>query len=677
MPALIALLTRVRSLGASLEAEGEGLRVKRISQLPASLLAKVKAHKPALLAYLQSSQRLLDDAGVRVEHASTDAAASVLLEQVLADSGVDGSIGLDVETYVPPHRGPPPVVKMTRTGAQVTKPKDDKAGLDPHRAQVRLVQIYGGGDTCAVLDMRTVSWAILAPLWARQLVIHNSQFELIFLRAQDIYPEQVECTMQGAGLMLGVHRRSLAKAVAEYLGWQMPKELQISDWGAAVLSGDQLAYAALDAVGAFLLWAKLKPDLEAGDRWDAYMLQRDAVPAAVEMAWCGIGMDTVALDAQIANWSVALATARADWEKETGTPPPGKPADIRAWLECRLDKADLAAWPRTEKTGQLATGASDLERAWYLPALHPLLSLRRLEKLLSSFGTNLKEQVGPMTGRMHARYNVAGTKSGRWSCSDPNLQQIPSERLAPGFRSIFKAPEGRMLIGADYSQMELRAVAEISGDTALRRIYADGLDLHQLTAAAMASIDPTAVTAEQRNRAKPVNFGSIYGMGAAGLAAAAWNGYRVEMTLREAEEALRAFFRNYPTLKKWMGRHADRCQQHRRIVIGAGRVLENAWEPKGIRYPQCCNLPIQGACADVMMRAVSGVYRRLHGDGYDGIMVAMIHDELILEADAQDADAVATLLTEEMTRAFAATFPDAPIGGLVDVKTGSSWSSLK
>ena len=677
MSDLAALLTKVRSSGASLEAEGEGIRVNGTSRLSAPLLAEIKAHKPGFLAYLPSSQRLLDDAGIRVEYARTDAAASVLLGQVLDNSGVDGPIGLDVETYVPPHRGPPPVVKMTRTGAQVTKPKDDKAGLDPHRAEVRLVQIYGGGDTCAVLDMRTISWAILAPLWTRQLVIHNSQFELAFLRAQDIYPEQVECTMQGAGLMLGIHRRSLAKAVAVYLGWQMPKGLQISDWGAAVLSGDQLAYAALDAVGAFLLWAKLKPELETGNRWDAYMLQRDAVPAAVEMSWCGIGIDTVALDVQIAGWSVALATARADWEKETGMPPPGKPADIRAWLECSLDEAGLAAWPRTKKTGQLATGASDLERASHLPALHPLLILKRLEKLLSSFGANLKEQVSPMTGRMHARYNVAGTKSGRWSCSNPNLQQIPSERLAPGFRNIFKAPEGRMLIGADYSQMELRAVAEISGDAALRRIYADGLDLHQLTAAAMASVDPTAVTAEQRNRAKPVNFGSIYGMGADGLAAAAWNSYRVEMTVREAEKALRAFFRNYPTLKRWMGLHADRCQEHRRIVIGAGRVFENAWEPKGIRYTQCCNLPIQGACADVMLRAVTSVYRRLHGDGHDAVMVAMIHDELILEADAQAAEAVGELLAEEMTTAFAVTFVDAPLGGLVDVKTGSSWSSLK
>lgn len=677
MPAITALLTKTRSLGVSVEVEGDSLRVNGTSRLPASLLAELKVHKPALLTYLRSSQRLLDDAGVKVEYASTDEAAASLLAQVLADAGDSGPIGLDIETFVPPHMASPPVVKLTRAGAQVTKPKADKTGLDPHRAQVRLVQIYGGGDSCAVLDMCSISWSTLAPLWSRQLLAHNSQFELAFLRAQGVYPEHVECTMQGAGLLLGVRRRSLAKAAEAYLDWLMPKDLQISDWGAPTLSDEQLAYAALDAVVALLLWRKLERDLKSGDRWGAYVLQRDAVPAAVEMAWCGMAIDTAALDEQIAAWSTQLADARSAWEIETKTPPPSTPGDVRAWLKSSLDEADLAAWPRTEKTELLATGASDLERAAHLPALRPLLSLKRMEKLLSSFGTSLKAQVNPVTGRVHAHYNVAGTKSGRWSCSNPNLQQIPGERLAPGFRGIFKAPAGRILIGADYSQMELRAAAEISGDTALRRIYADGLDLHRLTAANMAGVDPAAVTKEQRDRAKPVNFGSIYGMGAAGLAVAAWNGYRVEMTVPEAEAALRAFFQNYPALKYWMRQHADRCRQRRRAVIGAGRVVEDAWEPQGLRYTQCCNLPVQGACADVMMRAVAAVHRRLHAEGYNAVMVAQIHDEVILEADAQDADAVGALLAEEMTTAFAVTFPDAPITDLVDVKYGSAWADLK
>ena len=166
-------------------------------------------------------------------------------------------------------------------------------------------------------------------------------------------------------------------------------------------------------------------------------------------------------------------------------------------------------------------------------------------------------------------------------------------------------------------------------------------------------------------------------MGANGLAAAAWNGYRVEMTTREAEKALQAFFRSYPTLKRWMRKHADDCQTRRRITIGAGRTLENAWEPKGIRYTQCCNLPIQGICADVMMRAVSGVYQRLRTEEIDAVMVAQIHDELILEAAIQDVDTVSTILNEEMTKAFCTTFPDAPFSDLVDVKSGRSWADLK
>ena len=677
MSHITPVMAEVRSLGILLEAEGDAIRVRGASQLTAALRAALRDQKPGLLAYLQSSRRLLDDACIETVYATTDAAATALIEQVLTDAADDGHIGLDIETFVPPESAPPPVLKLTRHGARALKPKDDRTGLDPHRAQVRLLQIYGGGSMCAVLDMQSVSWSVLAPLWPRRLVVHNSQFELGFFRAQGIHPEYVECTMQAAGLMLGAHRRSLAKAVDAYLGWRLPKNLQTSDWGAASLLEEQLAYAALDAVAALFLWDKLEHDLKSSGRWDAYVLQRDAVPAAVSMAWCGIGIDIAELDSRIADWSAELARARREWVEETGSPPPGKPNEIRMWLEHNLPEANLAAWPKTKTSGELSTAASELERAAFLPAMRPLLSIKRMEKLLSSFGESLKVQVHPLTGRVHASYNVAGTKSGRWSCHAPNLQQVPGGRLAPGFRAIFQAPEGRVLIGADYSQMELRAAAEVSDDPALRKIYEDGLDLHLLTAAAMAGVDPSAVTKEQRGRAKPVNFGSIYGMGANGLAAAAWNGYRVEMTTQEAENALQAFFRNYPALKRWMRRHADECQARRRITIGVGRTLENAWEPGGIRYTQCCNLPIQGVCADVMMRAVSGVYHRLRAENLDALMVAQIHDELILESNIQDADAVSSLLNEEMTKAFRITFPNAPTVDLIDVSVGRSWADLK
>jgi DNA polymerase I-like protein with 3'-5' exonuclease and polymerase domains len=394
------------------------------------------------------------------------------------------------------------------------------------------------------------------------------------------------------------------------------------------------------------------------------------------MEAAGFSLDTGALDEEIDNWASKLADARNAWTAATGEAPPEKPQQIRDWLLANLEQDVLETWPRTKITQELSTAASDLERAAHLPAVRPLLDIKRLEKLLSSFGPSLRGAVHPITGRVHANYQVAGAKSGRWSCRSPNLQQIPGGRLAPGFRSVFKAPPGRLLIGADYSQMEMRAAAEISGDPALKQIYKSGLDIHRITAAAMAGVTEDEVTKEQRSRAKPVNFGSIYGMGAAGLAVAAWNGYRVEMTRTEAARALAAFFRKFHRLQEWMRSHADKCQQRHRIAIGAGRVVEDAWEPYGIRYTQCCNLPVQGACADAMMRAVKGVHSRIHTEQMDAVIVAQIHDEVLLEVTEQDAAVTQTILEEEMVAAFVATFPDAPVLGLVEVKAGPSWAEM-
>jgi DNA polymerase I-like protein with 3'-5' exonuclease and polymerase domains len=679
------LVHEAQSVGASFEVTGDGIVVSGVTAIPPAVRDALKSRRDELRVYLcdasdapPSSSARLSRAGIDVVYIEDEGAATTALAQILTDVG-EGPIGLDIETTPKLKDVNYNEIQLTKNGVHVTsgKKQRDKIGLDPLRSDVRLIQIYGGGRRCAVFDMHKVTWASLVALWDHPLVVHNVQFELGFLHTLDLFPSRFECTMQAAGLMLGVHRRSLHAAALEYLGWDIPKELQTSDWGAAALSSEQIAYAALDAVVALRLWQKLEPDLRRRGRWDAYELQRDAIPAAVEMERSGIGVDLPALNEQIIGWEINLSEAREDWRNKTDTPPPEKLQEIQNWLAFNLTPDELAAWPRTSKTGQLSTSASDLERAAHLPAIRPLLEIKRLEKLLSSFEPSLRNAVHPATHRIHASYLVAGAKSGRWSCRSPNLQQMPGERLAPGFRAIFKAPEGRVLIGADYSQMEMRAAAEVSGDMALRQVFVEGRDLHETTAAEIAHVPLEEVTKEQRSGAKPVNFGSIYGMGAAGLAATAWNSYRIEMTQAEAAHALKAIFRKFSRLHTWMHDHAETGQQRHYIRIGAGRVVEDAWEPKGIRYTQCCNLPVQGACADVMMRAVSGVYRRLRTGKFDAIMIAQIHDELILEANPQDAEAVSALLIAEMTTAFCATFPDAPTINLVDVSVGRSWADLK
>ena len=239
----------------------------------------------------------------------------------------------------------------------------------------------------------------------------------------------------------------------------------------------------------------------------------------------------------------------------------------------------------------------------HLPAIRPLLRIKKAEKLLAGFGLKLRRMVNPETGRLHPHYNVAGTKAGRWTASNPNIQQLPRDAQT---RRIIVAAPGRVLVGVDYSQMELRAAAWISGDAELTAAYERGDDVHVLTASAMNDIEPGAVTKEQRAAAKRVNFGSIYGMSVKGLSAAAWSGYGIELSEADARLALDLFFDKYSGLRQWMRTHADQCKRARRVTIGAGRVVENAWQGKyGLSYPQCCNLPVQGACCDAMMRAIA------------------------------------------------------------------------
>jgi DNA polymerase-1 len=305
----------------------------------------------------------------------------------------------------------------------------------------------------------------------------------------------------------------------------------------------------------------------------------------------------------------------------------------------------------------------------HLPAIRPLLRIKKAEKLLSAFGLKLRRLINPETGRLHPHYSVAGTKAGRWTASGPNIQQLPKDADT---RRIIVAGPGNVLVGVDYSQMELRAAAWISGDTELTATYARGDDVHVLTAAAINSIDPEAVTKEQRAAAKPVNFGSIYGMSAKGLSAAAWAGYGIELPEADAKLALDRFFAKYAGLRQWMRTHANECKRRRRVTIGAGRVVENAWEGKyGLGYPQMCNLPVQGACADAMMRAIALVHAEL-----PGVLVAMVHDELLAEVLEGDADAAVETLKACLTRAFVETFPGAPTLGLVDAHVGASWAEV-
>lgn len=680
---VLQLLAHVRRLGGTYRLSGKDLAFGGAT-LPPALTDELRLHKAALVEHLQPpdaavSAQILAKLGVTPIHI-TDTASAAMAVQVILNAANGGPIGVDIETTPLPERpcsgskGQP-----TQTGANA-KPGQSAVGpaaLSPHLADVRLVQIDPGDGNCYVFDRHYVPWSELAPLWSQHLVAHNAEFELAFLAQRagiEIEDLVFDCTKQAAGLMLGVHRRSLAAAASAYLGWDMPKGLQTSDWGARNLSDDQIAYAALDAVAARLLWDRLDQDL--GTRRDAYNLQRDAIVPSVRMGLRGIGVDVEALAEEHVAWSNELGDARQAFAAAAGCAVPSKPAQVSAWLEGVLTQHELTAWPRTGR-GALKTGGEHLERAGHVPAIRPLVRVRELEKLIGSFGSSLREKINPKTGRLHPSFNLAGTKSGRASSSNPNIQQMPNASSAPTFRRVFTAAPGHILVAADYSQMELRAAACISGDDALTEIYRSGQDLHKQVGAEMADVQVQDVTGEQRARAKPVNFGSIYGMGAKGLAAVAWSGYRLEMTETEAGAALDSFFGRFHGLRSWMKLNKKQSQDSGQIKIGCGRVVEAGWEPGGLRYTKCCNLPVQGACADATMRAMARVHQGLRSAGIDGGLVLCIHDELILEVCKEEKGKAMNILRTAMVGAFKETFPSAPVKGLVDATAGKTWADTK
>ena len=317
-------------------------------------------------------------------------------------------------------------------------------------------------------------------------------------------------------------------------------------------------------------------------------------------------------------------------------------------------------------------------RAGHYPPVLALAKLSRIDKMLSSFGSTLSALVSPVTGRIHAHYRIANTASGRASCSGPNLQQVPRD---PRFRALFIPEPGNAFVIADYGSMEMRAAAHASGDIAMREAFENGLDLHRVTAARMTGKALDDVTPEERKGAKAVNFGSIYGQGAAGLVGSAWANFDTVLDLAEARAWLDAFAASYPQLVRWRREHYEQCVERDYIVIGkdAGHGIGRIWPKSRLGrdesyYTRCCNLPIQGACADASMLALAYVDDRLFDAGIEGGPVAWLHDEIVLEVRDDQAEQAAEILKQAMIDGFIETFPDAPINGLVEPHVAASWA---
>ena len=509
-------------------------------------------------------------------------------------------------------------------------------------------------------------------------------FELAFLEAAGVALGELQCTLQAVRLVLGEHATSLAAAARAYLNVDLDKSQQVSDWNAPSLTQAQIDYAAIDAVVAWRIAEKILPRFEV--QRSAYEIQLGAVPAAMRMEQRGFKLDVEAHARLTADLSEERVAAEQDYCEacQAGghttliNKAPSTPAQKQNLLEVLLSSEELQRWRRTEKSGALSTKRSELLRAGHYPPIMALVKLSRLDKMLSSFGQTLAVLASPITGRIHAHYRIANTASGRASCSGPNLQQVPRD---PRFRALFVPEPGNVFIIADYASMELRAAAYISEDHAMTKAFEQGLDLHRLTASQMTGKDLADVTDEERKGAKCVNFGSVYGQGAGGLVQSAWDQFDVVLDFDEAKAWLQTFADTYYGFTRWRSVHFRACERRRHIVIGKqardgiGRIYPQSRVPEGGSfYTRCCNLPVQGACADASMLALAYVDDRLFDAGIEGGPVAWLHDEIVLEVRDDQADLAAEILKQAMIDGFIDTFPGAPIDQLVEPHIGMSWA---
>jgi len=332
---------------------------------------------------------------------------------------------------------------------------------------------------------------------------------------------------------------------------------------------------------------------------------------------------------------------------------------------------------RRTKSGHYSTAASVLER---LQGQHPVIDLvleqRELSKLKSTYVDALPRLVNPRTGRLHTSYNQTGTVTGRISSSDPNLQNIPIRtELGRHVRRAFAAEPGWKLIAADYSQVELRVMAHISGDEGLLGAFARDEDIHASTAAAIMNVPLEEVTPGMRRVAKAVNFGLSYGQTAYGLSGA------TDLTQAEAEDFIKAYFERFPRVREYIDstKALAARQGYVETLLGRRRyfleLLPGSKASHHVRQAaerMAINAPIQGTAADIIKIAMIRLHRALLEHGLRSRMILQVHDELIVEAPDEEMATVAPLMCEIMENAFEINVPLK-----VDLKVGQNWEEME
>ncbi|HEV7475116.1 MAG TPA: DNA polymerase [Pyrinomonadaceae bacterium] len=554
------------------------------------------------------------------------------------------------------------------SGHQAIGLDSETTELDPYYGRMRLLQLASpsgvhivdldafrnGGDDA---DLSQVS--ALAPL--RNLlsahrpvkIAHNAKFDAKFIKhtlgvdLDGIFDTLLASQLIGAGDI--EERHGLEAVASRYLNEAVDKTERLSNWNFE-LSEAQLEYAARDAAVLLPLREKLIERLRSDSLVKCATLEFDCVMTVADMELTGFYMHKD-------RWLEQLAIV----EKRRGE----LAEELQSVLAEESSQGSLFGGPQrddinldshqqlTQALERLGIPVPDSTRNWKLqplaaeyPIVATLLEYRTVQKALTSYGQNMIELINPTTHRLHADFRQIGAPTGRFSCTNPNIQQVPH---AVEYRRCFSGfPQGRRLVIADYSQIELRILAEFSGDRGFIDAFKSGADLHRVTAAEVFNVAVDQVSREQRDFAKRLNFGVVYGIGAQRFS------IMTGSSVAEAENILRKYFATYRGLDGYLREAADRAVNDRQARTGSGRLVRFRYDEQDRQQISMTkrngkNTPIQGTSADILKRALRLLRDELLGTSAQ--IVNIIHDEIVVEADADEAEEVARKVERAMCAA--------------------------
>ena len=336
-----------------------------------------------------------------------------------------------------------------------------------------------------------------------------------------------------------------------------------------------------------------------------------------------------------------------------------------------FEKMQLVEKPKKTKTGQYATGEEVLSKLVKKHSIvEKIMEWRGLVKLKNTYVDSLPKDVNEKTGRIHTTYSQAVAATGRLSSNNPNLQNIPI-RTARGkkIREAFVSKdENYTLLAADYSQIELRLIAQLSGDEQMMKAFIDDKDIHAQTAAEIYKVPIEEVTREQRGNAKTVNFGIIYGVSAIGLS------QQTDMSRTEAKKMIESYYETYPTLKEFMAKQVEFAQQNSYVetLLGRKRYLRNINSSNSIVRSaderNAVNMPVQGTAADIIKIAMIDIYKILKKGNYKTKMLLQVHDELVFDMHKDEKEELTTIIKDSMEKAYEINVPLR-----VDIGEGDNW----